>query len=42
MPGNKGSDQTDEVRQLRRDLARVAEESSILEKATMYFARDAK
>lgn len=31
-----------EIRRLKRELARVAEERDILKKATAYFARDAK
>ena len=31
-----------EIRQLKRELARVTEERDILNKATAYFARDAK
>lgn len=31
-----------EIRQLKRDLARMTEERDILKKATAYFARDAK
>ena len=31
-----------EIRRLKRELARVSEERDILEKATAYFARDAK
>lgn len=31
-----------EIRQLKRELARVTEERDILKKATAYFARDAK
>jgi len=38
-----GSDDKDgEIRRLKRELARVAEERDILKKATAYFARDAK
>jgi len=40
--GNQGSDQADEIRQLKKELARVTEERDILKKATAYFARDAK
>jgi transposase len=39
---SKGGDQADEVRQLKRELARVTEERDILKKAAAYFARDAK
>jgi len=31
-----------EIRQLKRELARVIEERDILKKATAYFAKDAK
>lgn len=31
-----------EIRQLKRELARVTEERDILKKATAYFAKDAK
>ena len=31
-----------EIRQLKRELARVTEERDILKKATAYYARDAK
>jgi transposase len=31
-----------EIRRLKRELARVSEERGILEKATVYFARDAR
>ncbi len=40
-PSNSG-DQSDEIRQLKRELARVTEERDILKKAATYFARDAK
>ena len=39
---SKGGDQSDEIRQLKRELARVTEERDILKKAAAYFARDAK
>lgn len=42
MSGDKGSDQAEEIRQIKKDLARVTEERNILKKATAYFARDAK
>ena len=42
MPGGQGSDQSEEIRQLERELAQITEERDILEKATAYFARDAK
>jgi transposase len=38
----KGGDQADEIRQLKRELARVTEERDILKKAAAYFAKDAK
>jgi transposase len=34
--------QADEIRQLKRDLARVTEERDILKKATAYFARESR
>ena len=34
--------QADEIRRLKRDLARVAEERYILEKASAYFARESR
>jgi transposase len=37
-----GGDQSAEIRQLKRELARVTEERDILKKATAYFAKDAK
>ena len=37
-----GDDRDAEIRQLKRDLARVTEERDILKKATAYFAKDAK
>ena len=40
VSGDAGKDA--EIRQLKRELARVTEERDILEKATAYFARDAK
>lgn len=40
--GNLGSDQAEEIRQLKKELARVTEERDILKKVTAYFARDAK
>ena len=39
---SKGGDQADEIRQLKRELARVTEERDILKKAAAYFAKDAK
>lgn len=38
----KGSDEAEEIRRLKRELARVTEERDILKKAAAYFARDAK
>lgn len=38
--GDAGKDV--EIRQLKRELARVTEERDIFKKATAYFARDAK
>ncbi len=35
-------DQAAEIRQLKKELARVTEERDILKKATAYFARDTK
>ena len=35
-------DKDGEIRRLRRELTRVAEERDTLKKATAYFARDAK
>ncbi len=35
-------DKDAEIRQLKRELARVTEERDILKKATAYFAKDAK
>lgn len=40
VPGDAGKEA--EIRQLKRELARVTEERDILKKATAYFARDAK
>ena len=37
-----GNDKDGEIRRLKRELTRVAEERDILKKATAYFARDAK
>jgi transposase len=41
-PVSGDGDQATEVRRLKRELARVAEERDILKKATAYFARDAR
>ncbi len=38
----KGNEEAEEIRQLKRELARVTEERDILKKAAAYFARDAK
>lgn len=40
--GGPGNDLSEEIRQLKKELARVTEERDILKKATAYFARDAK
>lgn len=40
--GSGEADQAGEIRRLKKELARVTEERDILEKATAYFARDAK
>ncbi len=40
VSGDAGKDA--EIRQLKRELARMTEERDILRKATAYFARDAK
>ena len=37
-----GDSRDAEIRQLKRELARVTEERDILKKATAYFAKDAK
>jgi hypothetical protein len=37
-----GDDKDSEIRRLKRELTRVTEERDILNKATAYFARDAK
>ena len=39
---DKGDEQSEEIRRLKRELARVTEERDILKKATAYFAKDAK
>lgn len=39
---SKGGDRADEIRQLKRELARVTEERDILKKAAAYLAKDAK
>ena len=38
----KGSNEAEEIRRLKKELARVTEERDILKKAAAYFARDAK
>ena len=38
----RGDEQSEEIRQLKRELARVTEERDILKKAAAYFAKDAK
>ena len=38
----KGDEQSAELRQLKRELARVTEKRDILKKAAAYFAKDAK
>lgn len=38
----KGNDETEGIRQLKKELAHVTEERDILKKATAYIARDAK
>ena len=38
----KSSDEAEEIRRLKKELARVTEERDILKKAAAYFARDAK
>lgn len=39
---DKGDEQSEEIRRLKRELVRVTEERDILKKAAAYFARDAK
>jgi len=39
---DKGNEQADEIRRLKRELVRVTEERDILKKAAAYFAKDAK
>ena len=36
------NDEAEEIRRLKKELARVTEERDILKKAAAYFARDAK
>ncbi len=40
--GGSGDRRDADIRQLKRELARVTEERDILKKATAYFAKDAK
>ena len=42
ISNGKTSDEADEIRRLKKELARVTEERDILKKAAAYFARDAK
>jgi transposase len=39
---DKGDEQSEEIRRLKRELVRVTEERDILKIAAAYFARDAK
>ena len=39
---DKGDEQSEEIRRLKRELVRVTEERDILKKAAAYFAKDAK
>ena len=41
-PVDKGDEQAEEIRRLKRELVRVTEERDILKKAAAYFAKDAK
>ena len=41
-PVDKGDEQGEEIRRLKRELVRVTEERDILKKAAAYFAKDAK
>lgn len=38
----KSADEAEEIRRLKKELARVTEERDILKKAAAYFARDVK
>ena len=38
----KGADEAEEIRRLKKELARVTGERNILKKAAAYFAKDAK
>lgn len=40
--GTQGNDQAEEIRRLKKELARMTEERDILKKAAAYFAKDAK
>jgi len=40
--GSGNADKDVEIRRLKRELVRVTEERDILQKATAYFAKDAK
>jgi transposase len=40
--GAKTSEEAEEIRRLKKELARVTEERDILKKAAAYFAKDAK
>lgn len=42
MSTSEASEKDAEIRRLKKELLRVAEERDILKKATAYFARDAK
>jgi transposase len=39
---DKGDEQSEEIRRLKRELVRITEERDILKKAAAYFAKDAK
>ena len=39
---DKGDEQSEEIRRLKRELVRVTEERDILKKAAAYFAKDVK
>lgn len=41
-PVDKGDEQAEEIRRLKRELVRITEERDILKKAAAYFAKDAK
>lgn len=40
--GTQGNDQAEEIRRLKKELARMTEERDILKKAAAYFAKDVK